>query len=419
MNRLLYTVFLFLYHAGIRVAALFNPKAKKWVAGRRAVFSRLKSAIGSGNRIIWMHCASLGEFEQGRPVLEQLKKEYPAHQMLLTFFSPSGYEVRKNYAGADWVFYLPPDGKKNAARFIETVKPELAIFVKYEFWFYYLNAIRKNKVPLLLISAIFREKQPFFRWYGALHRQMLRCFSHIFVQDRPSLQLLHRHFPGLPVSVAGDTRFDRVAALRTDAAAIPLIEAWIKHSPVIVAGSTWPEDERLLQKVMAAFPGTDLIIAPHEITETHIRQLHEFFPQAQLYSSLQNGETSRQATGSRILIIDNIGMLSRLYSYGKIAYIGGGFGKGIHNTLEAAVYGMPVLFGPAFQKFKEAKDLVANGAALPVANDEEAVAGIQKLLADATLYSSAAAAAAAYVQTSTGATRLITGYIQEKRLLTS
>lgn len=419
-----------LFKAGVRIAALFNAKAKKWVQGRDGIWQALESKIGSqkseDSRIIWVHCASLGEFEQGRPVIERLRAQGSELKILLTFFSPSGYEIRKNYQGADWVFYLPMDGPKNAARFLKIINPSLVIFVKYEFWYYYLKRIKQNKVPLLLVSALFRKNSIFFKWYGSLQRKMLSFFDHLFVQNETSKSLLDNIGFTDKSSVCGDTRFDRVIEIAESFTAIPAIEKFVGNSKTIVAGSTWPDDEGVLQITLKTIndPSLKLIVAPHEINKEHIAQVQKLFPDSILFSEL-TGDNGQLATGRQhrasynILIIDNIGMLSRLYKYASITYIGGGFGKGIHNTLEAAVYGKPVLFGPAYHKFNEAIDLVNNGGAISINNAEDCISAIQKLIRDDSVHIKSSEKSKDYVYKNKGATEKIMKYIQEKRLLTN
>lgn len=409
-----YNIFLFLFKAGIHIAALFNPKAKKWVVGRKNIFPRLEAALSGHDKVIWMHCASLGEFEQGRPLLEKLRVQYPGYKFLLTFFSPSGYEVRKDYKGADWIFYLPMDGSKNAKRFLEIVNPSLVIFVKYEFWYYYLKKIKYRNMPLLLVSALFWKEMSFFKWYGALQRKMLSRFDHLFVQDDVSKTLIDAIGLAGITSISGDTRFDRVITIAESAEPIPAIEKFTKGYKTIIAGSTWPDDEMVLKKTLEtiADPSLKLIMAPHEINEKHLQSIKEFFPGCVFYSEL----TAENST-ARILIIDNIGLLSRLYHYAWITYIGGGFGKGIHNTLEAAVYGKPVLFGPVFHKFKEASDLIQTGGAITINNEEDCSKAVEKLLNNPDDYQARAESSGKYVYARRGATDTIIRYIQEKRLL--
>ncbi|GAA4303969.1 3-deoxy-D-manno-octulosonic acid transferase [Compostibacter hankyongensis] len=420
MGVLLYDIVIRLYGAAIRLAALFNAKAALWVQGRRGWRQRLAAFYapgGSGSgagQWVWVHCASLGEFEQGRPVVEALKSRYPQVRILLTFFSPSGYEIRKDYAGADLVSYLPLDTKANAAALISRVKPALVIFVKYEFWYHYLHELARQKIPVLLIAAIFRPGQPFFKRYGGLFRGLLRSYTHIFVQDAASAELLQQAGTGA-VSIAGDTRFDRVAMLAAQRRRFPQVEAFLEGRRALVAGSTWPADERLLAACFRRQPpAAKWILAPHEIHSAHLEQLEMLFAgETVRYSALQEAGGG----GKRILLIDNIGMLSALYAYGWAAYIGGGFGHGIHNILEAAVYGMPVLFGPRFGKFREAHALIGAGGAFPV-QDEKGLCEQLARLSDPLALQAAATAAAHYVKEQTGATPLIMDYIEAKRFLT-
>jgi 3-deoxy-D-manno-octulosonic-acid transferase len=413
----LYNIFLVLLKAGIHIASLFGGKAKKWVAGRKNIFENLEKAIPGDVPVIWMHCASLGEFEQGRPVLEKLKTEYPAYRLLLTFFSPSGYEVQKNYKGADWVFYLPVDGPGNARRFLEIVKPSLVIFVKYEFWYYYLKKIKYRNIPLLLVSALFRKDMSFFKWYGGLQRKMLSRFDRLFVQNELSRKLISRIGLSDICEVSGDTRFDRVTTIAKNFQPIPVIEQFAGDSKVIVAGSTWKEDEEVLQKAFASInePSLKLIIAPHEINESHINELQKLFPGSTLFSTLNSG---LQTAISNVLIIDNIGMLSRLYHYGYITFVGGAFRKsGVHNVLEAAVYGKPVLYGPEYKKYFEAIELLNSGGALCVENAENCASTIQLLLQNSRGYEQCAEKSLNYVRQNKGATEKIVAFISKKQYL--
>ena len=455
MELFFYNIFLILFKTGVRIACLFNTKAKKWLHGRKGIWAKLKLEIGSRipiaigteagsqittvigtemesqksvreHSIIWLHYASLGEFEQGRPVIERLKAQGLGYKILLTFFSPSGYEIRKDFTGADWVFYLPMDGPKNATRFLQIVNPSLVIFVKYEFWYYYLKEIKHSNTPILLISALFRENSVFFKWYGGLQRKMLSFFDHLFVQNKASKRLVDGIGLGDQSSVSGDTRFDRVIEIAEKFTPIHIIEQFVGNSKTIVAGSTWPEDEHTLQRTIATIndPSLKLVIAPHEINKEHITQLQNLFPESILYSQLIG---NNQQPESRIpdpaahntLIIDNIGMLSRLYKYAFITYVGGGFGKGIHNTLEAAVYGKPVLFGAAYHKFQEAIDLVNSGGAISINNTEDCINAIQKLIQDDSAYTRSCEKSKDYVYANRGATEKIMKFIQEKRLLTN
>ncbi|WP_240966265.1 glycosyltransferase N-terminal domain-containing protein [Pseudoflavitalea sp. G-6-1-2] len=400
----------------IRLVALWNPKARRWVSGRRNWFEQLHPHFSdTTQRWVWMHCASLGEFEQGRPVLEAIRQQYPAHKLLLTFFSPSGYEVRKDYKGADLIAYLPMDSKPNAMKFIDMVKPQLVVWVKYEYWYHYLTTLRKRQVPVLLISGIFRKEQPFFKWYGRLHQYMLESFSRLFVQNEASRELLN----GIgfkKVTVNGDTRFDRVAEIAAGFTAIPAIEAFCGNHPVIVAGSTWDTDEEELDHYANTHPEIRFIIAPHEIDAPHLHDIEKLFKHTIRFSEWS--KTLQAPENTNTLIIDNIGMLSRLYRYAHITYIGGGFGKdGVHNVLEAAVYGKPVVFGPVYDKFIEAEELVDAGGGFSIETALELEHVFNEFLNDPQLHAKAASAAARYVAGKTGATKAVMDFIGEEKLL--
>lgn len=381
------------------------------------MFAELAAAFPQPVPVVWVHAASAGEFEQAKPVIEALKKKYPARKVLVSFFSPSGYRQGLKWRTADHVCYLPMDGRKNARRFLTIVQPELVIFVKYDFWYHHLKAVHAQKIPLLLVSALFRPRQVFFRWYGSLHRRMLRFFTQVFVQDAASMQLLHRHrFQN--ASVSGDTRFDRVAEIAGRFQAVPYMETFKGKNRLLVAGSTWPQDEQLIAEAIAAFPGLKVVVAPHEITARHLEQIEKIFPHSLRYSEIADGQ--RPVGDAGVMVIDNIGMLSRLYYYGDITYVGGGFNKsGIHNTLEAAVYGRPVIFGPNYEKFREARGLIGSGAAFSCAKTDELKSVIARLVHDESFRLQTGNAAAAYVQQHQGATGKIMDFIQEKRLLTS
>jgi len=364
---LFYNIGIKLYVLLIHLASLFNAKAKSWVDGRKNIFESIKQKVDPTKKTAWFHVSSLGEFEQGRPVIEDFKKKYPNYQIVLTFFSPSGYEVRKNYTLADAILYLPYDSAKNAKAFMELVNPDIAFFVKYEFWFHYLNQLNKRNIPTYIFSAIFRPSQHFFNWYGGWYRKMLGFFDFIFVQNQASEQLLQN--VGInKVAVGGDTRFDRVYQIAQESKEIPEFKEFCKGKKVIVAGSTWEKDEQLLKHTIEALGvGVCLILAPHEIHSSNIKRIKKLFGESCVcFSEKEDVDISR----SQILIIDSIGLLSSLYKYGHVAYIGGGFGVGIHNTLEAATYGIPVAFGPKFQKFQEAVDLIKNGAAFSIQNHD-------------------------------------------------
>ena len=425
-----YNIFLFLYRAGIGITSLWNAKARLWINGRKDIFNRLNSEPGTNDsELIWFHCSSLGEFEQGRPVMESLRSRIPNSKLLLTFFSPSGFEIRKDYKGADWVFYLPLDSKKNSKRFFEAVKPSLVVFVKYDYWYYYLTECKKRNIPLLMISAIFRNEQPFFKWFGGLHRKMLNCFTHFFVQDKESAELL-ASINVKNITVAGDTRFDRVSEIAENFKPIAIIEKFCGHFPILVAGSTWPEDEEMLEKAIADInpgnPYLKLIIAPHELSKKHLADIKRIFPGALWFSNYNDSTPitnefawSMLGKASHVLILDNIGMLSRLYHYATIAYIGGGFNKGIHNTLEAAVFGKPVLFGPNYKKFKEAVGLIETGGGISVASGDQLSTVVKKLLTDQEELKLTSKNAFEFVNQNRGATEKIIRYIEANRLLTN
>jgi 3-deoxy-D-manno-octulosonic-acid transferase len=412
LSIIFYNIFLWLFRAGTHVASLFDPKAKKWVQGRKGIFKKLENTIPRGERVIWIHCASLGEFEQGKPVIEELRKLGTGHRVLLTFFSPSGYEVRKDYPGADWVFYLPLDGPRTARRFLEIVHPSLVIFVKYEFWYYYLKKIKYRGIPLLLVSALFRKDMSFFKWYGKLQRKMLSRFDHLFVQNESSKKLVEEIGLSAICSVSGDTRFDRVAAIAGKFEPIPAIEQFIGKDKVIVAGSTWPEDEEVLQKAFFSLhdPSLKLILAPHEINEKRLSDIRKFFPGAVLFSGL----ATRGLSSATVLIIDNIGMLSRLYHYATICYVGGGMKKnGVHNVLEAAVYSKPVLFGPYYHKYTEATGLVRSGGGIAFTGEAMLKELVSVLLSNDEEYDQRSRAAGDFVQSHKGATDKIIQFIRK------
>ena len=361
----LYNLSVFLIAKFIQLASLFHPKARAFVTGRKGVLNSIGKALdGNSAPVVWLHSASLGEFEQGRPVIEALKREFPGIRIFLTFFSPSGFEVRKDYPNADYVFYLPWDTKRNAKRLIAAVKPVLAIFVKYEFWFHYSRMLKKNNVPLLSVSSIFRRDQLFFSRLGSLPRRTLKNFSHFFVQNLESIRLLHT-ISQYNCSLAGDTRFDRVYSVVQHNEPIAIAEAFKNHEKTMVIGSCWQED----LDVLAPFINEGrlkFIVAPHELSETFIAEFEKSLQVRSIRYSQAEGKSLEEFT---VLIIDNIGLLSRLYRYGEFAFIGGAFGKGLHNILEAACYGIPVFFGDRnYEKFGEAMDLINRGGAFAVSD---------------------------------------------------
>src|SRR6056297_2531624 len=341
-----------------RIASVFNHKARLFVNGRKNIFKELRE-FSNGQKVAWFHCASLGEFEQGRALIEKLKQEYPNYRILLTFFSPSGYEIRKDYKFADHVTYLPLDTPQNAHKFIKLVKPDKAFFIKYEFWYFFLRELKNSHVDTYLVSGIFRKDQYFFKWYGKGFRKMIDWFDYIFVQDKPSYDLL-QSYDYKNIALSGDTRLDRVIELVNNAKEMPLIETFKQNQLLLVAGSTWPKDDELLIKFYKEHQKPfKMIIAPHEVHSSNINRLIDNLKEYNIikYSDANKNNISK----ADVLIIDSIGLLSALYRYGEFAYIGGGFGKGIHNLLEAATYGIPVIFGPNYQKFKEAHELINLG----------------------------------------------------------
>ncbi|PSR53362.1 3-deoxy-D-manno-octulosonic acid transferase [Adhaeribacter arboris] len=369
MTKLFYNLGIQFYGLLLQTTAPFHAKAGKWVGGRQKFFPAMTEKLaGNKQPVIWFHCASLGEFEQGRPVIERIKQEYQAYKIALTFFSPSGYEVRKNYAGADYIFYLPLDTAANAQKFIKLLQPHLAVFVKYEFWYHYLFELDKRQIPAISISAVFRENQLFFKSYGSFYRNILKLFTHIFTQNESSAQLLRQ--AGInQVTVAGDTRFDRVLQTAAQAQKIPLVASFKNQENVFIIGSSWPADMQvLLPFIQENLATLRFIIAPHEIHSTEINKLIQNFAGQAIRYSLAEAAT---VSDYRVLVIDNVGLLASLYQYGTYAYIGGAFGKGLHNTLEAAVFGLPLFFGPNFTKFQEAIDLVTLECAFPVHNTAE------------------------------------------------
>lgn len=400
----LYNIGIHLYYTLVYIVSIYKNKAKLWIKGRSGQHVQpLKSSI-------WFHFASLGEFEQGRPVLEAAKNDYPQHSIVITFFSPSGYEARKNTPLADAVYYLPLDRAANARKFISAINPVMAIFTKYEYWYHFFNELHKQHVPLYIISGIFRPGQVFFKWYGGLHRKMLKMVTWFFVQDIPSKHLLHD--AGITnVTISGDTRFDRVWANAQQPKSLKYVAEFKSNQKLFIAGSTWPADEKLIAELITQHPGWKFIIAPHEIGEDKISGLVSLLPKE---TTVKFSGISYLTPNTSYLIIDNIGMLSSLYQYADIAYIGGGFGAGIHNTLEAAAFGMPVIFGPKYDKFKEAKDLVELKAGFSISSQDElnTVAGV--LMSDEAARYAAAISAKNYVQQNVGATAAIMKYIKER-----
>lgn len=413
----IYSIFIYLYIFLIRIASLWNTKAALWIKGRQNWYFKMKEAIAASahKKVIWIHCASLGEFEQGRPIIESIRNHIPNTFIVLTFFSPSGYEIRKNYSTADLVFYLPADTPGNARKFLDLLQPELVIFVKYEYWFNFLQELKQRKIPTLMVSGIFFEKQLFFQWYGKWAQKFFRSFVMIFVQDLHSKKLLE-NIGITHTIVAGDTRFDRVNTIANQFSHIPEIKNFCDNHLTYVLGSTWEDDEALWQEWISKHPEHRYIIAPHEIDEEHLKSIEQKWPNCIRFSHLNHKTNSEN---SNVLIVDNIGMLSKLYFYADITYIGGGFGDGIHNTLEAAVYGKPVLFGPEHGIFQEASGLILVEAGFVVHNAKELENCLNILINDPEKLKKSSIAAAAYVRNHAGATEMILKYIQENLLFSN
>jgi len=408
----LYQIAIYSYSFLIRIASIFKQKAKLWITGRKNIFLKIEETIEPDSKIVWFHSASLGEFEQGRPVIEAFRQQYPERKILLTFFSPSGYEICKNYEGVDYIFYLPLDSKMNAVRFIKIVKPEMVVFIKYEFWFNYLKTLNENSIPVFFVSAIFRKEQYFFKWYGGWFRKMLRTITHFFVQNEESKKLLNSI--GIEnATVSGDTRFDRVSAIAGNAKAFPVIEKFVRNSKVFLAGSTWPQDDELIYEMANQTP-LKFIIAPHEIHKDRIDYIEKMFSDFNTIKYSESNENNIDHTN--VLIIDGMGFLSSLYQYCDIAYIGGGFGKGIHNILEAATFGKPVIFGPKYDKFQEAKDLIELKGAFSVSDASQLKGITEKLLTEKQFYSNTCNVCHNYIKGKTGATSMIMKGVTENVL---
>ena len=419
--RILYSLAISFYALGVRCAAPFHEKAALMRKGWQHWAERFPKENFNGAKVAWFHASSLGEFEQARPVIEHFHNEHPEYKIVLTFFSPSGYEVRKNYDKADYVCYLPPDTRRNARRMMQVMHPDIAFFVKYDFWFNYLQALQRRTTPTYLFSAIFRPSQYFFKGYGKWFAKQLQCYQHIFVQNEDSLKLLK----GICVnrcSIAGDTRFDRVSDIAKQAMSFPIIERFINNGgdtklPVLMAGSSWEPDENNIKRFFNNYDKPfKLVLAPHIIGENHLQQIEKNFSADNCvrFSQINNDDFDPSLLQRKVLIIDNIGMLSSLYRYAKIAYIGGGFGKGIHNTLEAAIFGIPVCFGPNHRKFQEARELLACGGAKTYNNPDELSTILTDWFDNTQSYSKASNASHIYMQSHLGATAKIMTLIERK-----
>ena len=414
-----YHLFLLIYKAGIRTVSLGNKKAKLWIKGRKGIFKKLRNTVSefSNEKIIWMHAASLGEFEQGRPVLQKLKETNSNIKIIVTFFSPSGFEIVKNNKEFN-VFYLPMDSRLHAEKWMNILKPDLVLWVKYEYWHYYLQEIQKRKIPLLMVSGIYRESQTFFKWYGGFYRNMLKPFTHFFVQNENSKEWLEKLVPAEKITISGDTRCDRVINIVNNFSEIPGIADFCGDKKVIVAGSTWEEDEAEWTHYVREHPEIKFIIAPHEIDEENLGDVQKQFAGSVFYSEWMSNRLTFNHTEINCLIIDNIGMLSRLYYYATVTYVGGGFGDdGLHNILEAAVYGRPVIFGPEYDKNFEAEEMLESSGAISIKNAIELEKIVDELLKDNEELRIRSEAAKNYVYKNAGATDKIISYIESNKLL--
>lgn len=402
----IYYIGILLYALGVRLAAITSPKARLWLKGRRGWKKQL-DALKFDEACVWVHCSSLGEFEQGRPVIEAIKKANPKTPVLLSFFSPSGYEIRKDYPLADAVMYLPLDTPSNARYFVRSLKPKAVVFVKYDFWFFFLKALRTERVPHFLVSGIFRPSQYFFKAYGAWFVKGLKGFSKLFVQNEESRDLLSGI--GLSSVVTGDTRFDRVVEVVSEAKPIPMIELFCEDAAFVgVMGSSWPQEEKMLSERLRVKTDENWIIVPHEVDQKHIEQIKAHFPEALCFSEARTADLA----AARVLIIDQIGLLNRIYRYADLAVIGGGFGKGVHNTLEAAAYGVPVLFGPNYDRFQEIHDLIQKKAGFAFKEAQEFNLLVDQLRDDLDFRQKSGKDAKGYVQSKTGATAAVVAAIQ-------
>lgn len=400
---MLYNIGIYIYDILAHIAAVFSLKPRKMIRGHWVVYELLRQQKEKGARYIWFHAASLGEFEQGRPIIEKIRERHPNYKILLTFFSPSGYEVRKNYKGADIVCYLPFDKPRNVKRFLDIIHPCMAFFIKYEFWQNYLDELHRRRIPVYSVSSIFRKEQIFFKWYGSSYRKVLQDFDQLFVQNEASKRFLSRIGVNR-VTVVGDTRFDRVLEIRHQAKDLPLVEKFKGDAVTLVAGSSWQPDEDLFIEYFNTHPGMKLIIAAHVIDENHLVEIISKLKRPYVRYSKAN---ENNVEGADCLIIDCFGLLSSIYRYGEIAYVGGGFGAGIHNILEAAVYGMPVIFGPRHGKFMEARELLEAKGAFCVRSREDLQLLLDRMITDETFLEEVGRNAGNYVLSRSGASELI------------
>ena len=411
---MLYNFAIYFYLLGVAIASLFNEKVRKMWRGERAAFDVLKQKVDPEAKYVWFHAASLGEFEQGRPIMERFRSEHPEYKILLTFFSPSGYEVRKNYEGADIICYLPLDTPINAIRFLRLVRPVMAFFIKYEFWYNYLHILKYRKVPTYSVSSIFRPEQVFFKWYAKKYAGVLRCITHFFVQNEQSRELLEK-IGITEVTISGDTRFDRVLQIKEQSKRLPLVEAfknkkqtveeaYKQEYKVFVAGSSWPPDEDIFIRFFNEHPEWKLIIAPHVIGNDHLQQIMSKLNRKTVRYTEATPETAAEA---QCMIIDCFGLLSSIYHYGEVAYVGGGFGVGIHNVLEAAVWNVPVFFGPNNKRFQEAQQLLASGGAVEITDYNSFDSAMTRFMNDEKWLKECGSKAGEYVKSKAGATDIV------------
>ena len=400
---MLYNIAIHFYLLGVAIASLFNEKVRKMWRGERAAFNVLKQKVDPEARYVWFHAASLGEFEQGRPIMERLRREHPEYKILLTFFSPSGYEVRKNYEGADIICYLPLDTPINAIRFLRLVRPVMAYFIKYEFWYNYLHILKYRHVPAYSVSSIFRPDQIFFKWYAKKYAGVLHCITHFFVQNEQSKELLAK-IGITDVTISGDTRFDRVLQIMEQSKHLPIVEAFKQDHHVFVAGSSWSPDEDIFIRFFNEHPEWKLIIAPHVIGNDHLQQILSKLNHKTVRYTEATTETAAEA---QCLIIDCFGLLSSIYHYGEVAYVGGGFGVGIHNVLEAAVWNVPVFFGPNNKRFQEAQQLLASGGGVEITDYDSFATAMLRFMSDPEWLKQCGNKAGEYVKSKAGATNIV------------
>ena len=402
---MLYNLAIYFYLMGVAIASLFDRKVRTMWRGERAAFDILKQKVDPSANYVWFHAASLGEFEQGRPLMEHLRRKHPEYKILLTFFSPSGYEVRKNYEGADIICYLPLDTPINAIRFLRLIRPVKAFLIKYEFWYNYLHILKHRNVPVYSVSSIFRPSQVFFRWYGGAYRGVLRCITHFYVQNETSRELLN----GLGidcVTVTGDTRFDRVLRIKEQSKILPVVESFRRGCPhVFVAGSSWPPDEDIFIRYFLQHPEWKVIIAPHKIDEDHLQQIEQKLSGRRVVRYTHTDD--KGASGAECMIIDCFGLLSSIYHYGDVAYVGGGFGVGIHNILEAAVWNVPVFFGPNNSHFQEAQVMKDGNGGLEISTYEDFEEQMNRLSSDDTYLKDLGERAGRFVKSKAGATQRV------------